>query len=107
MRLFSQSLSGDDKKWYRSLPDNTIRNFQEFENQFLRQWEDKKNPLQLLTQYNNLKRSSTKIVQEFSMRFMKAYDAIPAEVKPHVGVAQLHYADSFGSNFALLLIETR
>ena len=41
------------------------------------------------------------------MRFMKVCDAIPAEVKPPVGAAQLHYADSFDSDLSLLLRERR
>ena len=41
------------------------------------------------------------------MRFMKVYDVIPAEVKPLVGDAQLHYVDSFDSDIALLLRERR
>ena len=85
MRLFSQIFSNDVKKWFRGLVAGSIHDFQEFKQTFLRKWSDKKNPLQLLTQYNNLKRSHTEIVQEFFVRFMKVYDIIPAEVKPPLG----------------------
>jgi len=85
----------------------SLRNYQELEVAFLRKWEDKKNPLQLLTQYNNLKRDPAETIQELSGRFMRVYGSIPANVKPLVGAAKLHFADAFDNDFALLLIERR
>jgi hypothetical protein len=38
---------------------------------------------------------------------MRVYNSIPAEVKPPPGAAQLRYADSFDSDFSLLLRERR
>jgi hypothetical protein len=38
---------------------------------------------------------------------MRVYNAIPAELKPPLGAAQLHYVDSFDSDFSLLLRERR
>jgi hypothetical protein len=109
MRLFTQSLAGEVRKWFRALPPASIANFEAFETSFLAKWGDKKNPLQLLTQYNNMKRSPDETVQEFSARFMKVYHTIPAEVNPPPPpppkVAQLRYVDSFESDFALLLRE--
>jgi hypothetical protein len=107
MRLFAQSFSGEVKKWFKALPTASIPNFGEFETTFLGRWGDKKNPLQLLTQYNNLKILPTETVQEFSTRFLKVYNSIPDQVKPPPGAAQLHYADAFESDFALLLRERR
>jgi hypothetical protein len=107
MRLFAQSLSGEVRKWFKALPAASIPNFASFETTFLARWGDKKNPLQLLTQYNNLKRTPSETVQEFSTRFMKVYSSIPAEVKPPPGAAQLRYVDSFDSDFTLLLRERR
>lgn len=46
-------------------------------------------------------------MQDFSSKFMRTYDSIPAHVKPPPGVAQLHYAYTFDSNFALTLRERR
>ena len=62
MMLFAQFFLGDVRKWFRGFLPNSIVNFQAFGNAFLRKWEDRKNPLQLLTQYNNMKRYSTDIV---------------------------------------------
>jgi hypothetical protein len=62
MRLFAQSLVGEVRKWFRALPTASIINFEAFETNFLVKWGDKKNPLQLLTQYNNMRRSPNEIV---------------------------------------------
>jgi hypothetical protein len=111
MRLFAQSLSGDVRKWFKSLPPVSIWDFTAFERSFLNKWGDKKNPLQLLTQYNNMKKAPEETVQEFSAHFLKVYNSIPVEVKPPPppppGVVQLWYADSFDSDFSLLLRERR
>jgi hypothetical protein len=62
MRLFTQSLVGDVRKWFRALAPGSVAYFTTFETLFLARWGDKKNPLQLLTQYNNMKRSPNEIV---------------------------------------------
>ena len=49
VRLFTQSLSGEVRKWFKSLPVASTPNFAAFETLFLARWGDKKNPLQLLT----------------------------------------------------------
>jgi hypothetical protein len=106
MRLFTQSLARDVRKWFRALPVGSILNFEAFETSFLAKWGDKKNPLQLLTQYNNMKRSPDETMQEFLARFMKVHNSIPDEVTPPPAkAAQLKYADSFESDFALLFRE--
>jgi hypothetical protein len=107
MRLFAQSLAGEVKKWFRSLPSASILNFEAFEMSFLAKWGDKKKPLQFLTQYNNMRRSHDETMQDFSTRFIKVYNSIPIEVKPPPRVTQLRYADFFESDFVFLLRETR
>ena len=107
MRLFSHIFYGEVKKWFRGHAARSIHDFQEFETTFLRKWESKKNFLQLLTQYNNLKRGFVESMQYFSTRFMKTYDFIPVDVKPPPGAAKLHYANAFSSEFTMLLRERR
>jgi hypothetical protein len=102
-----QSLSGEVIKWIKSLQVASIPDFATFETSILARWGDKKNPLQLLTLYNNIKISPEERVQEFSARFMKVYNSIPTEFKLPPGVAQLRYIDSFDSDFTLLLRERR
>jgi len=55
MRLFAQSLSGEVRKWFKALQAMSILDSATFETSFLSKWGDKKNPLQLLTQYKNIK----------------------------------------------------
>ena len=38
---------------------------------------------------------------------MKVYNSIPDQVKPPLGVVELHYVDAFSSDFSLLLREMR
>ncbi len=80
----------------------SIADYLPFEREFLEKWEDKKNPLQLLTQYNNLKTNQVEIVEEFSTRFLKIYQSSPPLSKPPLGDAQLHYNDDFENDFSLL-----
>ena len=82
MRMFTQSLAGNVSKWFIALPAGSITDFEAFETNFLSKWGDKKNPFQLLTQYNNMKRSPDEMVHEFLARFMKVYNAIPNKVTP-------------------------
>ena len=56
-RLFVQSFGGEVRKWFRALPAGSIRILQELHTQFLVQWEVKKNPLKILSKYENIKRN--------------------------------------------------
>ena len=94
MRLFAQSLSGEAKKWYKDLPPRSIRSFVGFQSIFLEIWDDKKSPLQVLFQYNNLKKGVFESVHEFSSRFMRLYNSIPPDIKPSPGADKLHYIDA-------------
>ena len=38
---------------------------------------------------------------------MRVYNSIPADIKPSVGAAKLHYAEAFDNDFALLLRERK
>ena len=38
---------------------------------------------------------------------MRVYNSIPADIKPRVGAAKLHYVDAFDGDFALLLRERK
>jgi hypothetical protein len=103
MSLFAKSILGEFRKWFKSLPVTNIPNFDNFETILLGRWCNNKNPLQLLTQYNNLKRLPIETFQEFSTKFMKVYNSIPDQVKPPPRAAQVHYVDAFKSEFSLLL----
>ena len=76
--LFSQSLFKEARKWYKNLPSNSIMSYQSFEDSFKDKWENNKNPKQYLSQNHSMRRRESESVQEFSDRFMKVYNSIPA-----------------------------
>ena len=84
-----------------------VLNFQHFERMFLSRWEEKKNPVQLLTQYNQLKRGTDEAVRNFSDIFNRIYISFPTQCNPPEGMAKLHYTEGFDDDFALLLRERR
>jgi hypothetical protein len=82
MRLFAQSLIGDIKKWYKGLRATSILDLTAFQRSFLERWEVKKNPLQILSEYKNIRRNQGETVQVYCTHFNNLYNAIPAEIKP-------------------------
>ena len=93
------------KKWFRDLLARSIATFEAFQTEFLEIWGDKTSPLQVLLQYNSLKKGGFESIHEFSSQFMRVYNSIPFDIKPLVSAAKLHYANAFDSDFALLLRE--
>ena len=69
--------------------------------------EEKQNLVQLLTQYNQLKSGNDEAVKNFSDKFNKIYNSLPAQCKPPEGMAKIHYAKGFDDYFSLLLRERR
>ena len=63
VRLFAQSLAREARKWFKNLPDNSIMNYQYFEDSFMDKWEDKKNPKQYLSQYHSMRRRDSEPIQ--------------------------------------------
>lgn len=94
MRLFAQSLGGDVKKWFRSLPAGSIA----FHQTLLARWEIKKNPLQLLNGYKRLKKKTNETVEEYCEWFNTVYNAIPIDIKTSLGLALIDFLDGFDVN---------
>lgn len=65
----------------------------------------KKNPLQILFEYENIKRNVGESVQDYCVRFNAVYNAIPANIKPLEGLALLKFPDSFDADMAYQLWE--
>lgn len=55
MRLFVQTFAGDVRKWFRGFPAASIATFTELQRQFLNRWEVKKDPLEILAEYEQIK----------------------------------------------------
>lgn len=62
MRLFAQTLTGDVKKWFKAFPANHITELANFHNLFVDRWERKRNPLQILSEYENIRRAPNESV---------------------------------------------
>jgi hypothetical protein len=82
MRLFSQSLIGDVKKWYKGLRVASILDLTAFQRIFLDRWEVKNNPLRILSEYENIRRNQCEAVQDYCTHFNNLYNAISTEIKP-------------------------
>ena len=95
IKIFSFSLQGNVKSWFKGLPVASIFSFHQFSQVFLDKWVAPKNALLILGEYQNLKRQPGEKVHEFLARFNKVYNAIPSDIKPPLGWALLHYPSSF------------
>ena len=57
VRMFAQILGGEVKKWFKGLTPNIVHDLYALHQLFINKWEVKKNPLQILSEYENIKRS--------------------------------------------------
>jgi hypothetical protein len=85
------------KEWFKSLSATSISNFHQFVEVFCGKWEIKRNIFLILEEYDHLKRYPGETVQHFSARLNQVYNSIPADIKPRLGLALLHYLDAFDS----------
>lgn len=60
----------------------------------------KKNPFQILDEYEKIKRNPGELVQEITISFNMIYNSIPANMKPPHDLALLHYPDGFDDELA-------
>jgi len=107
MRLSAQCLDGEVRKWFRGLAANSIPNIIVLDTTFIIKWGEKKDDLYYITEFNNMKRNNGESVSDFSQRFNKMYQKIPADIKPIERLAKITYANSFDVDFCLLLRERR
>jgi hypothetical protein len=91
MRLFAQSLTGDVKKWYKGLRAASVLDLTTFQRSFLDRWEVKKNPLQILSEYKNIRRNQGETVQDYCTHFNNLYNAIPTDIKPPQGLSLIKF----------------
>ena len=55
MRLFMQNFEGEVRKWFRELPAGTINSLVALHIKFIDHWEVMKNPLKILSKYENIR----------------------------------------------------
>ena len=95
MRIFAQSLGGEPKTWFKSLPPNSIHNILELCQVFTNKWKVRRNPIQILSEYNNLKRENGESVQAYCTRFNNVYNALPPHFKPPLGLILENFPEGF------------
>jgi hypothetical protein len=102
-RLFVQSLDGEARKWFRSLPAGSITGIEALDEIFLKQWGDKKDYLYYITEFEARKRKNGESLANFTKIFNKVYQKIPLEVKPPETTAMITFANAFDYMFTLWL----
>ena len=100
MRLFAQNLTRDVKKWFKAFPANHIAYLANFQRLFTDRLERKKNPLQILSEYDNIRRAPNELVQDYCTRFNNIYNAIPAKIKPPPDLALINFPDGFDADMS-------
>lgn len=105
MRFFAQTLTGDVKKWFKTFPANRIDELANFQSLFIDIWERMKNPLQILYEYDNIRRAPNDSIQDYCTRFNDIYNAIPAKIKLPPNLALIKFPDSFAVNISYQLRE--
>ena len=93
------------KKWFKGLPPNNIQDLPSLYHTFINKWEVKANPLQILAEYKNLKRNVGESVQDYSIRFISIYNALPPHMKPPLGMVLVKYPDALDADMAYQLRE--
>ena len=61
--------------------------------------------MQILTEYNTLKRNSNETVQDFTIGFNQIYNSIPDNIKPPPDLTLQHYPNAFDPEMAHQLRE--
>jgi hypothetical protein len=82
IRMFSLSLQGKVKNWFKNLPAASIINFHQFMQVFLDRWVIMRNVFLILEEYDHLKRQPGETVHQFSTRFNKVYHSMPVDIRP-------------------------
>jgi hypothetical protein len=94
-------------KWFRELTPGSIVGIEALDDVFLRQCGDKKHFMYYIIEIGSLKIKQGESVSDFSKRFNKMYNKIPAKIKPIEASATITYASAFNPDFCLLLRERR
>ena len=71
----------------------------------MNKWEKKKNPLQILSEFDALKRSPNESVQDYCTRYNSIYNSIPETLKPTPYSIFLKFPDGFDADMAYQLRE--
>jgi hypothetical protein len=107
MRIFSQSLQGDAKEWFRHLQPESISSWEEMKDLFLKFWGERKPLDQLLSEFYSMKKQGNETVSMFNRRFHSFYHKMPKGIQPTEVVSMLYYAIALHPDLSLLLMERK
>lgn len=107
MRIFSQSLHGNAKTWFRHLQPESISSWDELREVFLRFWGERKPRDLILSEFYAMRKMNDETISSFSRRFASLYYKMPKEIQPLEGASRLYYASTFPPDLSLLLLERK
>ena len=102
-RVFVQILDFQARKWFKELLVGSVAGIEAPDDIFLKHWGERRDHLYYITEFRNLKRENGESISNFTKRFNNMYSKIPTEIKPTDTSARITYANSFDSDFCLLL----
>jgi len=105
MRLFAWSLTREFKKWFKTIRPTTIVGIASFQQSFLNRWEVNKNPLHILSEYENIIRNQGEMVHDYYICFNNLYNAIQADIKPLQGLELIKFPYGFDVDMSYQLRE--
>lgn len=105
IRLFSQTLIGDVNKWFKSFLSNHIADLENFQRLFIDRWENKKDPLQILLEYENIRRRPNETIQCYCTIFNNICNAVPVNLRPPPNLALIKFPNGFNIDMAYQLSE--
>jgi hypothetical protein len=82
MRVFTKSLIGDTKHWFKHLHPETINSWVELKKFFLKFWGKEKSLELQLTEFYALKRHNNEAIFVFSRNFSSVYYNLSKEIQP-------------------------
>ncbi len=107
MGLFVQSLDGEARKCFKSLPNASIDIWEQLENSFTQKWGEKMNHEYLLTKFNAIRKNPKEDTIEFIKRFNKQFSNLPANIKPPSATTCVFFLGAFDSDVGINLREMK
>jgi hypothetical protein len=91
MRMFVQTLKGDARTWYKSLPDAFVDGWDLFQEKFTERCADKQENFSLLNAFDNIQKNENETVIEFNAHFSKTYYRIPTVIRANDALVLMYY----------------
>lgn len=103
MKLFVHSLIEDARDWFRRLPDDSIKSWNDLEALFKGQYGDKMNAGLMLNNFKNIKKNPNELSFEFNVRFQKGMYTLFQVMRLNEDVCLTTYFNAFDSKMAYVL----